>query len=78
MRTLLSLLIQFAVVTGVPLLPVTVRVVVSPERSTGRSAVIWSPPAEGEVGVEELSQPATRTASPARTVATRRDVTRRL
>jgi len=77
--TLLSVLVQVAVVTGVPPLPVTTSVVVSPARNMGRVVVICSEPPDGEVGVDELlSQPATRRASPARTVATRRDVTPRL
>ena len=77
--TRVSVLVHVAVVTGVPLLPVTTSVVVSPARRMGRVVVICSEPPEGEVGVDELwSQPATRRARPARAVASRRDVTSRL
>ena len=77
--TLVSVIVQAAVVTGAPVLVVTVRSADSPVRSTGRMAVTCSVPPDGEVGVDELlSQPARRRASPANAVATRRDVTRRL
>ena len=76
--TLVSVLVHVALVTG-RALPETTSVVVPPARRMGCVVVICSDPPDGEVGVDPLlSQPATSRARPARTVATRRDVTSRL
>lgn len=77
-RTVLSVLVQAALVTATPVLLVTVSGRDSPLRRTERDAVICRAPPDGAVGVEELSQPERINASPANAVATRRDVTGRL